>query len=469
VSGRLLIKNGCVITVDEKLGNFPRADVLVENGKIVAVQPDLPVSDAEVVDATGMIVLPGFVDTHRHMWEALIRGIGADWSLVTYLRLIYFEGLGGTLRPQDLYIANLLGALEALDAGVTTVFDWSMCETPEHADGLIQGLQESGCRVVFAYGTGLKNAAAYWSQESTLTHPEDARRVRSQYFSSDDQLVTMALAIRGAEFSPLDITRRDIELARELGVIASMHIGVGTNGPAQRAITRMHEAGLLGPDLNFVHGTTVTDDELRMVADSGGSISICPEVEMQMGHGFPPINRCLAVGLRPTLGVDVVVSTGGDMFAQMKAAVMVARGLVNDTFLRRNEMPEKLNLPVDEVLKFATIDGARALKLDHKVGSLTPGKEADIVLLRTDTINQVPLVNPVGTVVLTANTANVDTVFVRGQAVKRHGQLVGVDMNRLRRLAQDSLEYVFSTWGLPEGAWEPLFPGTTDKKLAPTG
>ncbi|HLS88856.1 MAG TPA: amidohydrolase family protein, partial [Sphingobacteriaceae bacterium] len=126
MSGRLLIKNGCVITVDEKLGNFPRADVLVENGKIVAVQPDLPVSDAEVVDATGMIVLPGFVDTHRHMWEALIRGIGADWSLVTYLRLIYFEGLGGTLRPQDLYIANLLGALEALDAGVTTVFDWSM-------------------------------------------------------------------------------------------------------------------------------------------------------------------------------------------------------------------------------------------------------------------------------------------------------------------------------------------------------
>ena len=198
---RVLIKNGCVLTMDSSLGNFPRADVLVEDETIVAVQPNLDATDCEVMDATDMIVMPGFVDTHRHVWEAVIRNAGADWTLPTYLNHLYFGGLGGTLRPQDVYIGNLLGALEALDSGVTSILDWSMINSPEHADEMIRALDESGIRAVFAHGTPLLGAGDFWSRESQLKHPEDAIRVKKQYFSSKDQRLTLGLAIRGPEFS----------------------------------------------------------------------------------------------------------------------------------------------------------------------------------------------------------------------------------------------------------------------------
>ena len=453
MANRILIKNGSIITVDKSIGDLPKGDLLIEDGKIVTVKPEISASDAEIVDASGMIVMPGFVDTHRHMWEALIRGIGTDWSLVTYLTIIYFmnPSLGGALRPEDAYVANLLGALEALDAGVTTTLDWSMCNSPEHADELVRGLKDSGARAVFGHGTPLRGAGDYWSMESQLTHPEDARRVRKQHFQSDDQLVTMALAIRGAEFSNLDVARRDIEMARDLSVIASMHVGVGINGQV-RSIEKLKKADLLGPDLNFVHCTHMKDDEVKMIGDSGGSVSATPEVETQMGHGFPVIGKVLNAGFRPTLGVDVVVSTGGDMFSQMKFGLQLPRGFVNEPILARGEMPLQLSpLSTRDVLEFATIEGARALHLDHKVGSLTPGKDADVIMIRTTDVNMFPANNPL-MAVLCANTGNVDSVFVAGKAVKRHGKLVNVDVEKVRKTALSSRDYVFSTWGLPEGA-----------------
>jgi 5-methylthioadenosine/S-adenosylhomocysteine deaminase len=457
VSGRTLIRNAYVITMDQQLGNVAGGDILIEDGIIRQIARGVSVDPAgcEIIEANGMIAIPGLVDTHRHVWEAVIRGIGTDWSLLTYLRIIYFTGLGGTLRPQDVYIADLLGALEALNAGVTTMFDWSMVNSPEHADALVQGLKESGIRAVFGYGTPLKDAGAYWSMDSQLTHPEDCRRVKAQYFASDDQLVTMALAIRGAEFSNLDVAAKDIRMARELGVIASMHVGVGINGQV-RSIEKLQKAGLLGPDLNFVHCTHMKLDEVRMIGDSGGSVSVTPEVELQMGHGFPATSKVLEAGFRPTLGVDVVVSTSGDMFSQMKFATQFARSLVNERLLERGEMPEQLTpLSTADALAFATIEGAKALKLDDKVGSLKPGKEADIVLLKTDDVNMFPVNNPLNMAALCSNVANVDSVFVKGEARKRHGRLVGVDHARIRRLAEESRDYVFRTWGPPEGA-EPM-------------
>lgn len=449
---RTLIKGGCVITLDRELGDFPCADVLIEDGKIRAVGPQLDATDCEVVDASEMIVLPGFVDTHRHVWEAVIRNVGPDWSLPTYLHHIYFNGLGGVLRPEDAYIGNLLGALEALDAGVTTVLDWSMVNSPDHADEMVRALQESGIRFVYGYGTPLRGAGAYWSRDSQLLHPDDCRRVRERYFSSDDQLGTMALAIRGPEFCAWEAAVHDIHLARELGVIATMHLGFGTWGSVDRSVERLYRAGLLGPDLNFTHATKLSDEEYRLIAEAGCSVSICPEIEMMMGHGYPPTDALVAQGGRPTIGIDVVTSTGGDMFTQMKFLLHAARARVNEATLASGQMPERLLLSAREVLEFATIEGARALHLDHRIGTLTPGKDADLIMIRRTDINLYPVNDPVGAVVLCANTGNVDSVFVAGRAVKRGGRLVGVDLDRVRRLAAASRDYIFAEYGVPEGA-----------------
>ncbi|SFV03010.1 Cytosine/adenosine deaminase [Alicyclobacillus macrosporangiidus] len=448
-----MFKGGCVLTLDPALGDFKRADVLVEGSRIAAVQPDLDASDCEVVDASGMIVLPGFVDTHRHVWEAVIRNAGADWPLTTYLQHLYFGGLGGTLRPEDVYIGNLLGALEALDAGVTTLLDWSMINSPDHADEMIRALQEARIRAVFAYGTPLRGAGDYWSRESELTHPEDCVRVKKQYFSSDDQLLTFGLAIRGPEFSSWNATLHDIRLARELGAVCSMHVGFGSWGSVDRSIEKMYQAGLLGPDLNLVHVNTISDEEFRLIAETGASVSVTPEIEMMMGHGYPLTGRLTRHGGRPTIGIDVVTSTGGDMFAQMKFMLQAERSRINEGILAGGNMPEKLPLSAREVLEFATIDGARALGLESKVGSLTPGKQADVILIRATDINLTPVNDPVGAVVQCAHAGNVDSVYVAGKAVKRGGRLLHVDLARVRTLAAQSRDYIFAEYGTPDGAW----------------
>ncbi|WP_068497748.1 amidohydrolase family protein [Paenibacillus kribbensis] len=448
---RLLIQNGCVLTLDKTMGDFKKADILIEGTKIVAVQPELEASDCEVIDATNMIVMPGFVDTHRHTWESVVRNIGADWSLEKYLGRIYYGNIGAKLRPQDGYVANLLGALEALDAGVTTLLDWSMINSPDHTDELIRGLQESETRAVFAHG--VPGDAEYWSRDSRIRQSDDSRRVKKQYFSSDDQLLTMGLAIRGPEFSAWETAVDEIRFARELGVLCTMHLGFGTWGSVDRSIEKLHKAGLLGSDLNFAHANTLSYEEYKLIADSGASISVTPEIEMMMGHGYPATGLFMENGGRPSLGVDVVVSTGGDMFAQMKFALQAERSRINEKILATGEMPVEFTISARDILEFATIDGARALGLDQKIGTLTPGKAADLIMIRTDDLNMFPVNHPIGAVVQCANTSNVDSVLVAGKAVKRNGKMLHVDIQRLRTLANESRDYIFSQYGVPEEAW----------------
>lgn len=444
LSKRYLIKNGCVLTMDKSLGDFKKADILVEDSVIVTIQEDIEVSDCEMVDAADMIVMPGFVDTHRHVWESLVRTIGADWSLPTYLQNIYYGGIGSRLRPADCYAANLLGALEALNAGVTTILDWTMIYSPDHADELLRGLQHSGIRAVFAYGAS--GETEYWNRDSKKMVTDDVRRVKQQYFSSDDQLLTMGLAIRGPEFSHWDTSVQEIQLARELGAICSMHIGFGSWGPDDRSVEKLYKAGLLGPDLNMVHANTMGYDEYKMLADSGASISVTPEVEMMMGHGYPATGLFLENGGTPALGVDVVTSTSGDIFTQMRFMLQAERARTNQSILASKNMPGELSLKARQVLNFATLAGAKALGLDHKTGTLTPGKEADLILIRTTDLNMFPVSDPVGAVVQFANPANVDSVFVSGRPVKRHGQLLHADLNHVRKIANESRDFLFSTF-----------------------
>ena len=429
---RTLIKGGTVISVDPAVGDFDTGDVLIEDGAIAEVGPNIDAGDAEVIDATDRIVLPGLIDTHRHTWQALFRNIGSDWTLAHY-----FTGLHGTMseryRPEDTYAGNLIGTLEALDGGITTLLDWSHnLNTPEHSDAAIKALQETGSRVIFGHGCGF----AHWAPVSSLPHDEDIRRVASQYFSSDDQLVTLAMAPRGNQFATLDVTESDYRLADELNIRITCHAGDGEWGKG-RPIAQLAERGLLGPSQTYVHCNSLADDELKMMADHGCTASISPDIELQMGHGWPATGRLLDAGVRPSLSIDVCCSNGGHLFGTIRATIGTQRGFDNAEASESGGLKE-LKLTCRDVLEFATIEGARAVGMDSKIGSLTPGKRADVILIRTDNFGMTPLNNPIGAVVYNAHPGLVDTVLVDGKVVKRDGTLVGVDVARVRRLAVES-------------------------------
>ncbi|MFN8562880.1 MAG: amidohydrolase family protein [Anaerolineae bacterium] len=433
---RILLKNGCVLTLDRKIGNFKQADVLIDGSKIAAVAPNLSAADAEVIDASNMIVMPGFVDTHRHVWEGILRNIGTDVPLEgenSYLAFI-LNTLAPVYRPEDAYAGDLVGLLGAIDAGITTILDWSHIQaTREHADAVVRALQESGIRAVFAYGNP-------WWKYPDPEQDDWFRQVAKQYFSSSDQLLTLGYAPPGPEFTPFEMAKGHWELAREVGARLTVHVGVGTAGQHGK-LGEMGKAGLLGSDTTYIHCTTLSDDEIQMIVDTGGTFSLASPVEMMMGHGMPPTQRFLDRGLRPSLSVDVETNVPNDMFTQMRTVLSLQRALV----FQRSLAGEK-NLPslltTRDALEFATIEGARANGLADKIGTLTPGKDADIVMLRTDRINVTPLNDPIGAVVWGMDTSNVDSVFVAGKPMKRNGVLVGVDLNRLRQLAYESRDYV---------------------------
>lgn len=445
---RKLFKGGIVLTLDKTIGNFMQGDVLVEGEKIVEVAPAIEASDAEIIDASNMIVMPGFVDTHRHIWQGIVRNMGTDHDLGGY-----FENIMGILspvyRPQDAYAGNYVSALGAIDAGVTTLLDWSHIQiTPEHTDAAIQALEDSGMRAIFAYGTPNTQATDWWSSTGT-DHDANIRRI-AQRFASKDQLITFARAPRGPEFEPFETAKHDWELAREVDIRITVHCGVGFKGQHGK-IGEMGKAGLLGSDTTYIHCGTLNDEEVKMIVDTGGTVSFSASVEMQMGHGFPPIQRFLDAGLCPSLSVDVETAVAGDMFTQMRTILSLQRGLVHERMLKGEEdLPALLN-PID-VLEFATIEGARANGLIDKVGTLTPGKQADIIMLRTNRLNVMPLNDPIGAVVSVMDTGNVDSVFVAGKALKRHGELVCVDLNRVQTLVNESRDYVVKTSGfkMPE-------------------
>ena len=291
-----------------------------------------------------------------------------------------------------------------------------------------------------------------WWSFSELEHPEDIRRIRDTYFSSDDGLLTLAMAARQPGNSNFDVAKHDWALARELGILISVHVGMRLHNLHYHPVKDMHDLGLMGPDVCYIHMTDLTDQELDWIAETGGKASIAPYVEMLMGHGPPPTGKLLARGVRPSLSVDVVSSVPGEMFTQMRTA------LVQERIGCFTETPDEAFAPTlthRDVLEFATIDGARACGLDDKVGSLTPGKQADIVLLKTDAINTAPMVDPIGTIVVFADTSNVDSVFVAGRAVKRDGELVGVDLKQVFRKLDESRNHILGEGGLlPDWAAE---------------
>lgn len=418
---RLLIRGGWVLTLDHALGDFVTGDLLVDGARIAAVGPRIEVgNDTAVIDAQGMVVAPGFVDTHRHLWQGQLRNLLPDGTLQEYFQRIT-GGLRPRYRPDDVYAGNLLSACGALNAGVTTVLDWShVGNSPAHADAAVQALREAGLRAVYAYGSGQPGPDNAW--------PEDLLRLREHHFAGDDGLLTLALA---AGLDP-----DHWALARRAGVPITTHV----NGTG----TLLALAGQMGPDNTYIHCCNLTAEEWDMVADTGGGVSIAAPVEMQMGHGVPPFQQALDRSVPLGLGNDVETSVSGEFFSQMRMALALQRMLAHERARRGEPSPPRL-LTAREVLAIATLGGARVNHLDDRIGSLTPGKQADILVLDPRSVDVLPLNDPYGAIVTGMGTANVRHVFVAGRARKWDGRLVDVDLARLERLAEASRRRLFAT------------------------
>jgi 5-methylthioadenosine/S-adenosylhomocysteine deaminase len=438
----ILIKGGCVLTLDRGVGDFEQADVLIEGGKISAVRPNISAPNAEVIDAGHMIVMPGFVDTHRHMWQGILRNVLPDGSLEDYRNVVQ-RTFGAKYTPDDVYAGDYFSALGAIDSGVTCILDWShIHNTPEHSDAAIKGLADSGVRAIFAYGNPQNETGRFWEMKGHK-FPEDIARLRKQYFSGEDQLLTLYMA---APSNTPELALQSFKAARDVGARISIHVGVGEFGRSA-LLEKLNAANALKSDTTYIHCCTLNDTEWKLIRDTGGTISIAGYVETLMGHGNPPTQKAIDNGIRPSLSVDVETSVPNDFFAQMRTVFSLQKNEVWAKRLAGDKNPPKF-LTAREVLEFATVEGARANGLERKVGTLAPGKDADVILLRTDRLNVMPMNNAVGAVVTSMGPQNVDTVLIAGKVMKRNGQMVGVDFERLNRLGNEARDRLYANAGV---------------------
>jgi 5-methylthioadenosine/S-adenosylhomocysteine deaminase len=438
--GKVLLKGGTVLSVDPDVGDLQTGDVLIEDDRIAGVQTGIE-ADAEVVDCAGKIVIPGFVDTHRHTWETAIRNCAPNATLDDYFVEV-LDTFAPLYRAEDVYASNVAGSLECLNAGITTLVDWShINNTPEHPDAAIQGLQETGIRAQYAYGSANTSLEKYWFFSAEAIPGDDVRRVKDAYFSSDEGLLTMAIATRGPGFTQDQVVQSEWGLARELGIPVTVHVAMGRLAGRYAMVEQLDRLGLLGPDTTFIHCCYFSEHEWKRVADTGGTISIAAQVELQMGHGWPPVNKSYQFGLRPSLSVDVVTTVPGDMFTQMRAAFGAERARVNAVSWAADTGVPDTMLTAQQMLEMATINGAHVAGLEDRVGSLTPGKKADVVVIDATAINVTPIHDPVAAVTLCADVSNVEHVIVDGEFRKRDFTLLA-DVGRTRTLVENARDFL---------------------------
>jgi 5-methylthioadenosine/S-adenosylhomocysteine deaminase len=426
----LLIKGGHVVTVDPVLGDLPVGDVLVTDRVITAVGPDLtPASaGAEVVDATGRLVIPGLVDTHRHVWQGAIGGFTPQITGAGYGPAV-LTGIALRHSPEDVYAGTLWGALQALDAGITTIADWAHNDqSPAHADADLRGLRDSGIRGYFLYG-----GPGPATDDPNPPHPADARRMRDEYFASGScGRLRMGLGLRGPAFTSAERNAADYAFARELGLPVSVHVGMAGTG---HGVADLERDGLLGAGDNYVHGNFLTDAEWDLLAASGGTVTITPSTDMLMQFGtFPATGAALSRGVAAGFGVDTICSAGTDLFSEMRLALAAERSRANATVVSADKMAPSVELHQRDMLRLATLDGARVWGLEGEVGSLRPGKQADIAVIDLRSPHLDGFGDPVAVMVLGAGPADVETVIVGGDIVKRNGKLVGSHVAHAREL-----------------------------------
>ena len=430
---RTLIKSASIVSMDDGIGDLRTGDLLVEAGRIADVRPEIDAADAEIVDGKGRIVIPGLINAHMHTWQTALRGFAANWTLLEYFRRMH-AGLATVFRPDDIHIATLVGALNQINHGVTTLVDWCHNNpTPAHTDAAVRGLIESGIRAAFFHGSPKPEPKPGEPHFSEVPHPRrEVERLLAGPLADRNGLVTLGLAILGPHYATLDVALHDFRLAREFDLIASMHQG---GGPAKTpgGWERLIEAGLVGAGINIVHGNDLPDDLLQRMVDLGVSFSVTAENEMIQGHGFPVTGRLLKLGTRPSIGIDLESVLSGDLLSVARVALSMQRALDNaDSRREHGTIPATTTIPVREALRWITTEGARMLGRETQIGSLTPGKLADLVMIDASDLSLVPVHDPVSTVVMQTSLANIEAVMIGGVWKKRSGRLLadGIAANK---------------------------------------
>jgi 5-methylthioadenosine/S-adenosylhomocysteine deaminase len=439
---RILLKGGTIVSMDAKVGDLVKGDLLIEGTKISAIAPEINATDAQVIDALDTIIMPGLVDCHRHSWEAQLRRINpnsptlADYMNATHLSFAKFY------RPQDHYVGNYLTAMGCIDAGVTCVIDNSHnSRSAAHSDAAVEALFDSGIRAVHASGPP---GAGDWDHQ----WPADLERLQKKYFSSADQLVTLRM------FSgPI---RENWAVARKLG----LRITTEFQGPQMAALLDPLAADkLVGPDNTFNHCGALPERTWQIFLDSGANINVCPRSDAQyaLGEGVCALQHAWDHGIKPGFSVDNETSYSTDMFMEMRVALYLQRAVAQNRKFSGDQNPPK-PLMVRDVLYCATVSGAHCAGLDDKIGSLAPGKEADLIMIRTDDINLYPSNNAIGTVVQAAERSNIDTVIIGGRVRKYHGRVVGLDMVSLKAMIGESRNHLFTAAGYRPDIFAELLP-----------
>ena len=428
--GEVLIRNAYVMTMDSSVGDLPDADVHVRQGTIVAVGRNIQASGAQVIEGRGMIVLPGFIETHWHMWNTLLRSMSGDKREHGYFPTA--AALGKVYLPEDMYQGTRLSAVEALNGGITFVHDW--CHNirgPEFADANLRALKEAGIRGRFSYGAPQAHPAG-----ETIDLGDLERKQADWRSHSNEGLLSLGLAWRGAfndakAMVPNDAARREFETARGLGLPISVHVSNARARSGQIAVLAKEK--FLGRDVQCIHAIWVTPEEIRALASAGTPVSFSPYTELRIGFGFPQTGEFLAAGITVGLSVDTTALSGNaDMFAIMK----VIRNIENS----RSE--NEFKLPARRVLELATIEGARSMGVDDRVGSLKAGKRADLIMVNTREVNLGVFSEPAHMLVEAAQPSNVDTVMVDGRILKRRGRLTAIDVEQVVSEASSALSGV---------------------------
>ncbi|GAA2674801.1 amidohydrolase family protein [Actinoplanes palleronii] len=440
----VIFRNGLVLTMDDAHTVLSGADVLVVGDRIAEVGVGLTApDDAEEVDATGGILMPGMIDTHRHMWQTAMRGYGADWTLSQYFVWYYLES-GKLFRPEDVYAGNLLSAIEAIDAGVTTTVDWSHgLQTPQHADAAVDALEAVPGRFVLAYGN-IQQGPWEWTTSDGF---RDFYRRRI----ANGKLAGFQLAF-DVTGDPAFPEKAAFEVARELGVPVTTHAGVwgATNDDGIRL---MYENGFMTPGTVYVHAATLSSDSYHRIAATGGSVSVSTESEQSAGQGYPPTWQLRKHGIPVSLSMDTSVWWSGDLFSAMRTTLSADRSREHLEAHGKQETVTNHHLRAEHVVDWATRGGAKALGMDSEVGALTPGRLADVVLLRNDDSPVMfPILNAYGHVAFQAQRGDVHTVLVGGRVVKRDGKLVDTDLATARAKVAATVDHLRETLG--EEAWK---------------
>jgi len=440
----LVFRNAMVLTMDGS-GVINGGEVLVIGDTIAAVGHNLPVPDGAIeIDAQGGILMPGMVDTHRHMWQTALRGLGADWTLSQYF-VFYYLTWGKIFRPEDIAAGNLLSAVEALDSGVTTTVDWSHgLQTVEHGEAALDALRSSPGRFVLAYGN-LLGAPWEWANSA------DFRSFVKRNFSARDDMLGLQLAF-DVTADPAFPEKAAFEAARELGLRVTTHAGVwgATNDDSIRL---MWENGFMTPEVTYVHAATLTEDSYQRIAASGGSVSVSTESEQSAGQGYPPTWQLRKHGIGISLSMDTSVWWSADLFSAMRATLSADRSREHLEAHSRGDTVVHNQLRAEEVAHWATIGGARAIGLDDQIGSITAGKKADLVLIKNDDSPAMyPLLHPYGSLVFQAGRGDVHTVIVNGRIVKHDHKLIGIDLAAAKSAVANTVDYARTTMG--EQAWQ---------------